>query len=190
MSRSDIHISSKVSRFSLLLALGLAFAPRANAGAIYDYTGNTFQYWTKGTCLGQCKITGDFTVTTPLPPDFSGADEISPTSFSFTDGNIVLNDQDSLVFALTIYDTDSTGEPTSWEIEIEVPNGAAIDTSLSLDQTFYCCSYSAYNFGDPGTWNTPEPTPESQSAIFLGIGMLMTLGLRRHKLLTGRGSAA
>jgi subtilase family serine protease len=93
-------------------------------GASYTYTGNAFNIFRGSlSCPSTCRITGSFTLPQPLtpnmncPPTNTDACGVSPTSFSFTDGTVVIT-QANAGDQIFIFVTDATGAIIFWQIDL------------------------------------------------------------------------
>lgn len=113
--------SPKSFSYVVLLALAcaicaLTFPPGAWADTTYTYTGNAFTscngtYAPPGPCG---EVTETFTVSAPLGDNLTQDDITSLiTSFSVSDGTVVLNQGDSLA-ATFIVSTDAAGNIVQW----------------------------------------------------------------------------
>lgn len=127
-------------------------------------------------CPPSCRITGSFTVAQPLAPNvncpgITDCGHINPTSFSFTDGSVVLT-QDNSENTEFFLQTDATGSITNWFIAADaniVNNELNVRLSLTTTQTADVVGLPqagpgslAEILGAPGIWSvqsTPVGTP-------------------------------
>jgi hypothetical protein len=166
---------------SVLLTMGLATCARADT--VYTYTGNTFTAFAGSyTCPPECAITGSFTVPNALAADFP-LSNVTPTSYSFTDGNTVLDGANSTVVTFAV-DTNQQGSIDQWVIEFASPctfsqpicqtlstADTAVNGSLDLSNTANSSTYARLP-ADPGTWEATTTAPEPTSSLLLGSGIL------------------
>jgi len=188
----------KITKFlsaALFMTLTLGVAP-AFGDTMYSYTGNPMVYSATGNanvCAGSpCILTESFTMATPLGNNvpFSYTN-ISPESFSFTDGIQTLTNTNASIVAFD-FGTDSNGNINNWVIEV-MANGyngwiysESNYTPGGVDESYN--GYSIYNVGSSGAWNLetlnpaangdgeidPVPTPEPGTWLLLLSG---TVGL-------------
>src|ERR1700726_686907 len=97
--------------FGSVLVFSLAYA----APVTYTYTGNPFTTDTGTyTCPPECSFSGSFTVSSPLAGSLSYA-SITPTAFSFTDGNTTWNVADTIAAQdFFLISTNPAGAITNW----------------------------------------------------------------------------
>jgi len=105
----------------------LLLAGAASGQARYLYTGNNFAD-VQGSYTVADRVTGSFTVPTPMPAGSSYPTDISTqvASFAFSDGHQTLHDGNAILQVFLV-GTDGGGNITSWAIEIW---RAPIPTSL------------------------------------------------------------
>jgi hypothetical protein len=163
-----------------LLSIGLA--PSAGAGtSTYSYNGIAFtNFGGTDTCPPECHLSGWFTIST-LAAGLNNA-TITPALFQFTDGFAVL-DQSSpyLPFGTTSFQvtTDGTGHITAWNIILEAPTIAEMQTyngpGTPFDETWEAPLFANFAFVDyasaasgPARW-----VPEPSALLPLGLGLLV-----------------
>ena len=180
--------------------LAAAFPGTASADQTYTYTGNPFTNdQGTDTCPPECSLSGSFAVSSALGVGLSYV-ELSPTSYSFTDGNTVWNQSDSTIDGF-LMSTNGTGQITNWEIELVLnsglqpwffsanngPNINCVGCFGTVDQTESSDSNSftgiAYNGNDEGTWTVGAVgrVPEPSSILMLGAGILGLLSTTRRR---------
>jgi hypothetical protein len=186
--RLTAAVKSSVKVAALIFAFAL-FASVSKADTTYTYTGNLFdQFVSPAACPTECKITGSFTVATPLTP--SSSYYFVPASFSFTDGAYTFNQNNTTSFAFGVI-TNELSQIIGWNMDWS--NGTVSmfsGTGPSVICTSGCTVTdgrflgdglgSASVVGNPGTWSTPGgPTgvPEPSTIVLLAAG-LMVLTLR------------
>jgi hypothetical protein len=142
---------------TLLLALGLV--PAANADNIYEYTGNLYSSCYGPSYAPSCwnyALSGSFE-TSALAPNLTNQ-VVTPTSFSFTDGSMILN-QSNTVTSFFEVSTDSLGNIINW----------------SVNATLYSIYYAAgYEYGSyesiysspTGDWSVQDIYYTYQVPIF------------------------
>jgi hypothetical protein len=191
-----------LKRARVLAAYSLfAIGPGQSAWAdtLYTYTGNQFQSWTGGTCLGQCSLTVVL-YSNPLPSNFSASNPVDSIRLDLgriliTDGDLTLTAQNAGADFLAVCSTDSQGLPTAWDIWIDlVPqNSIGLETANACDfgypfagafdhaerGDFDSITYRAANNDEPGHWSVPEPS----GMILLATGLAAVLGMGRRKWL-------
>jgi len=179
-------VKVKIATLLSLIAL-LLFAVSARADTTYTYAGNPMiDGTTPDVCGGgPCTITGSFTVATPLGDNVPlSYTNITPESFSFTDGNqTIATGSGVLYFDLG---TDASGDINAWVIQVYglydgtsfiLTNGAGLDESYSNGSIVYNST--------PGTWDpetTPTPEPSSLPLLSSGLFAAAFLALRKRQL--------
>jgi hypothetical protein len=182
----------------------------------YTYQGDSFtQFLGSYACsggVGECNISGSFTVDAPLGANFA-EQLITPVSFSFTDGVNTWTNTNSTDTEFLIA-TDASGNISFWDVtaqfgpstdyyDFETVYGAPV----SLDETSECfdpggCANTASlnmnpsrspspNIPMPGTWTETATTVPEPGVIFLLIAGLVAVGfMARHRKPAGRAVAA
>jgi len=163
-----------------LLAISLA-QPAVAGPVTYTYRGNAFNTFFGGdACPPACEVSGSFTVAAALASNLVNT-TITPTSFSFTDGSVVLtNLTTSSVFDFYV-STNTIGQiSTSWGIDLSSSTYQlfTFDGSLSPPALYsavdgsYPMPYTgeqAYIANSPGTWTS---APEPASLLLLSTGIV------------------
>jgi hypothetical protein len=177
----------------MALAIAVAcFVPLAHASSItYTYTGNAYSSLSNFSCTapGLCGIEGSLTLSAPLDPN-QYYSSVSPTSFSFGDGQDTFTQANSTVFNF-YFATDASGNITGWDIGLQdnadtsyfySQFGPAYVTGQDIAYDQYPTSGSAVSYA-AGTWSSApvSETPEPASGALLATGglLLLGLGLRR-----------
>lgn len=209
------------TRGILLAAAGLlaslilcASAPSAFADTMYTYTGNLFinndgnlgnpAGYPCNMGVGECSISGFFTLAQPLAPNSTYV-TLTPETFSLSDGMETLtntNTPPNQVF-LANFSTDSSGNIIAWAFLVEsytVVGPTQYVNNLSTQNTGPGTQYDVSNegttclvssptdcsyrydtvIGMPGSWTvttTPEPSPVGLTIV--GFGVLGFVARRR-----------
>jgi len=178
-----------VMALALCTVLGCGISTRSRADTYeYSYTGNDFTGVAGPEFNTSDYVSGDFTYSGVLA-DSLHLQSITPTSFTFSAGDIVLTDTTSGVSILSFeLSTDASGAISGWNIVIQIPAlfqtidtyknpppGASEDQVNDSDTLSY-----AFATNSPGPWSvadldSPTTTPEPASLALLGAGLL---GLR------------
>jgi hypothetical protein len=162
--RQELKLMTHLKSVTLLVvALGL-FALPSRADTTYIYAGNSFNEFGSATCPPECKITGSFTVSTPLGPNFNGY--FTPKSFSFTDGVVSFTQVSATNFAIGIV-TDNLGNITVWnlffqnaQVTMYVSTGPSVicPVGCSAVDGSFSTAFFARILNDPGTWSSVTAT--------------------------------
>jgi hypothetical protein len=201
MRRGNLAGTSAVIRIALVCALVmLASVLPASADTTYTYTGQPFVGFSgTDSCsggVGECSISGSFTMASPLGDNFAFS-EITPPSYSFTDGvNTITQLNTSLVVAFEV-GTNASGDINQWEIQV-LTDGGFLELltysndifGMPIDMSGLESTTAPYPFiataETPalGSWGPTGSVPEPSELIMLGSGLLSFLGisLRRKQL--------
>ena len=110
--------------WSAVSVLLIMMTASANASFVYSYTGNNFNSFSSPSSWDTSKkVSGTFELQNALGQDLFGS-QITPTSFSFTDGVNTITDTDvagdPLLYNVEFnFHTDSNGDITTWSIYLD-----------------------------------------------------------------------
>jgi hypothetical protein len=172
----------------MLFTAGVAFlATSAKADEIYTYTGNHFTYVNPPgdgsvvyTGSDYVSVTLDF--ATELPDNLTFLTEVSPLSFSFSDGyQTITNTSYGGNYASFVQmATSDTGLITSWSVGISI--GGEIESRILTynypaqvsdfaEYSYYGHDASGGNRNDPGIWTSFSTDPVGVPGPDLGSGI-------------------
>lgn len=168
----------------LSLLAAFAFAGSAWADTIYIYTGSPFTILSGNPPSSATRLTGFFSVASPLPPNLQTIRpvfiNVVPLTWSFTDGNFVFTASNStlLVFEFT---TNATGAINGWCVGTvaALPANPNFSSGNGLNGCFGAdiVDYRAFNQAQsslPGTWSVATPpvvTPEPTTITLVVVGL-------------------
>ena len=177
----------------------LVFSSRVSANpATYTYTGNPFNEFINGlACPPDCAISGSFTVASPIGDNFNGG--ITPSMFSFTDGNVTLSSAvgASIVgsgepVGMIFVQTDASGAIVDWNIGVCSVPFSSNHVCLGSVELFtggpsnpgdsvFIGAGSGSNAGVPGTWmSSVAVTPEPNSGVLWLLGVALMFVMRKR----------
>lgn len=178
-------------RLGAVLTVVFALTTPLMAGSIeYTYTGNLFNDFISPYTASD-SVTGEFRLSAPLADNmtFSGSltGNVSPLSFSFTDGIQTLTSSDGLTIIDFDFVTNSSGAITQWYVSVGYSQGggAGILTSNSeFGVEDYGDMSNSAEVGsiesDPGTWSIGSPpapdgtvSPEPAAVLLVFGGLLL-----------------
>jgi hypothetical protein len=151
MPHSDAYFRTHIVAGSLL-AVCLFLGPPIHAQSgmtTYTFVGPPFNAWYSTACPPECRLTGSFTTTAPIPALFYG--RVNPSSYSFTDGTAVMTDLNSyLTNGLPfLIQTDDVGNIMSWGLEVSSWNLQFTD-----DRNMWAGGGVAYGgYESDGSWH-------------------------------------
>jgi hypothetical protein len=165
----------------------LGFSP-ANADTIYTYTGNGFTS-NSGSFTDADSVTGTIDLAIGLG-DNSGLVEISPVSYSFSDGVQTLTNSNSSMSVSSYLITNAVGTPVLWDVLVranDLSGEVSSTVQMYVQEDFVFAQQASYSFAsnsDPGTWSTSvtaTPLPAALPLFASGLGALGLLGWRRKR---------
>jgi hypothetical protein len=200
-------IANRGSLVGVLLACALftiGLAPSASADAVYTYTGNAFTSFsgvdscTSG--VGECSISGSFTLSSPLPDSATFPTSPTPTKYSFTDGTNVWTPSNSSL-AYFEFGTNAGGNIDAWIISIyQATNpeetlytcGSSVcgssfhytgyDNSQFVETSPFSVLGNALVTNTPGTWTESSTTGVAEPSTLLLLSSGVGLGFIKRKL--------
>ncbi len=169
-------------------ALTLPICPSlAQASTIYSYTGQDYTSATVPYTTTE-SVTGSFTLSTPLAANLQDG-SVTPAAFSFSDGVQTLTDTTALSYSFGDLSTDSIGNITSYDIQINnLTDGfmklSGVGGGLSGDTVRLTLGDSGNNtvagkFSTNG--DTMTVTPEPSSIALFGTGLLGLAGVMKRR---------
>jgi hypothetical protein len=167
-----------------LVACMALFGVSHAAATTYTYTGNDFTNVTSPFTTSD-SISGTLTFATPLGPNLSNQ-AVTPTSFSFTDGEDTFTNLNATGTLFINFYTNSAGVPTHWYIVIDTAN-AEMFTNYNHngnagDEGAINFTTEAYNSQDPGSFSvSTTPLPAALPLFATGLGAMGLLGWRRKR---------
>jgi len=162
----------------------------AMADVTYTYTGNDFELVFGGSYTTSDFVSGSFTVASALPDNlvFSN-DNVTPTSYSFTDGVQTFSSMSPPTNVTFDIGTDGSGNINKWDITLGSgpPNNDTLSTFSGGSDTGEMDNMSSFGevIGDPGTWTvsgSTSPTPEPGRVSWMLVGLLAGGGIVQRRL--------
>jgi hypothetical protein len=163
----------------------------AFADTTYSYTGNHFTDFNGNAIVHTTAnyVSGSFVVAAPLISLPNGS-EITPISFSFTDGLSTLTQANCDPTCLFKLETNASGDLTSWNIVLLNTAGDALVSTTNFGSGGDYGAIGSVSLGwvtgNPGTWrvssdNPGGAVPEPASLMLLGSGFsVIVLRFRRR----------
>src|SRR5690348_1126663 len=174
-----------------VLSAVLLAASSASANVILTYIGQDFTI-VHGSYTTSDHLTGTIDLTSPLGDNLNFA-AVTPTSFSFSDGQQTLTQADTFTTETFQFSTDSSGIITGWLVDLEVgPNHgiltAGFDSALTfptVDAGLLNSDNGGGNLGHPGCWEgqtcVATTVPEPLTFSLFGAGLMGAIVMRRKK---------
>jgi hypothetical protein len=156
----------------------------------YTYTGEDFIDSTMS-------VTGWFTVASPLGANLPTSNIITPTAFSFTDGEDTIANNLNDASTLFTIGTDASGNIENWNISVNGIDGSwgtitggpgngpwpSGESGFDNWEDYAPGLPTRFEFAEiAGTWQSPSSVPEPSSLMLLGTGALGLIGAIRRKL--------
>jgi hypothetical protein len=181
--KKGVLVASVLRALTLGVIIFITCAAGAMADEVYTYQGLPFDTFSGETCPSVCVLSGSFTLSSPIG-DNNIVLGITPDSFSFTDGNTILNTTNS-IFQDLGFQTDATGNIISWLFAASGNTTTFESSNLGdpIGDFSFDANGSSANNSAAGTWTTSSSvvnTPEPSSLFLLGAGLAVILGLRKR----------
>jgi hypothetical protein len=175
-----------VHKLALLAAVLLPLPLLAET--TYTYTGNPFAYVISPyTTSDYLSIT--LNLSDPLGESFGGY--VTPDSWSITDGVYSDSSVDAKSLVEFGFVTDGSGAITEWLVEDEsfssgteffTVNFPATDTdTATIADRSLTGDIGGENVNDPGFWTEMSSTPEPESLVLFGSGLIALAAVARRR---------
>jgi PEP-CTERM motif len=182
----------RIPVLALLATLTLPIPMLADS-ITYTYTGSDFTS-VNGPYTTADSVTGEFTLSAPLADNLTTLTDITPVSFSFSDGVQTITNLSvtpSYNHVDFEFETDATGDITFWNVEISPAPGTEVVT-YSLPGPSDSADIGTFSGSEGATvpalddWTTTTAvTPEPASLMLVATGLAGALTLRRRRFQRG-----
>lgn len=179
------------NRLAIALAAVVLTLPLTAGPVTYTYTGNDFNSVTASVYTTSDFVSGFFTLASPLADDMTlppGGSNITPLSFSYTDGVQTYSsagNPSQITFQIA---TDASGNIIQWNVSLGNGPPSAVFTRnypVSVEDAGIFGIQEGAISNDPGAWSVSTTVPEPATLVLAGAG-LAALTFRRTLRPLGR----
>jgi hypothetical protein len=182
------------SKLAILIAvtasLSAVGAVSASANSVlYSYTGNPFTI-VQSPYTTSDSVTASIVLSAALGDSLTDAN-VTPTSYTLTDGQQTNTNLNSIGSTLFQFSTNATGKITDWTIETNTLVGLINTQSISSEMVDVGQLTSTFalgeNLNNPGKWAGPNqpiastPLPAALPLFATGLGAMGLFGWRKKR---------
>ena len=188
--RERVMLKCKPLAFVVVVAAALsAMGGGARADTIYTYTGNNFTDVAAPPYTTSDHISGFIDLAIPLGDNATNVN-VSPVSFSFSDGVQTISSLQTTLGDVFNFFTNAVGDISSWNVfimtegrsEIQSQNLTTIGARDVVFDSGTLFTAGASNIARPGAWTvSTTPLPATLPLFATGLGAMGLLGWRRKR---------